>query len=121
PFFNQITALIDGAAEAVTPFLEALAPKLEASAQKVLGWSSLFTDSLSGIIEVFRSGDFDPTKWADGITEDSALVDWTFRIRDGFLAVKDAISGIDWGTITASTARIPAGSAGWCPFRRERW
>ena len=121
PFFNQITALIDGAAEAVTPFLEALAPKLEASAQKVLGWSSLFTDSLSGIIEVFRSGDFDPTKWADGITEDSALVDWTFRIRDGFLAVKDAISGIDWGTITGFIGPIVSGFSALVPVLAQAW
>lgn len=121
PFFNQITNLIDGAAEAVTPFLDAIAPKLEASAQKVLGWSSLFTESLGGIIEVFRSGDFDPSKWAEGIEEDSALVDWTFRIRDGFLAVRDAISNVNWGAITGFLGPIVSGFSALVPVLAQAW
>lgn len=62
------------------------------------------TDSFDGIKQVFATGDFDPTQWADGVTEDSPLVGFVFALRTGFEAVQpiitqvgDAFARIDWG------------------------
>ena len=121
PFFNQITALIDGAAEAVTPFLESIQPLLQAGAEKVLGYTSLFTESLGGILTVLREGDFDPSKWAEGVEEDHPLVNFTFNVRDGFLAVKDAIAQVPWGEISSFVAPIAAGFQALAPVLFEAW
>lgn len=91
PFFGQITALIDGAAKAVGPFLDALTPKMQAAANAALGYVSTFTESIGGILEVVRSGDFNPENWAAGVEEDSPLVGVAFAIRDAWLTASDVV------------------------------
>lgn len=113
PFFNEITALIDGAAETVTPFIESITPKLQAAATSVLGFVSTFTGSLGGILEVFRSGDFDPEKWADGISEDSPLVTVAFAIRDAWITVRD--------TMTPVLASVRDGIVAAIPYVQSLW
>src|SRR5699024_4330873 len=121
PFFGQITALIDGATEAVTPFLERIQPLFESAATKVLGYTGLFTDSLGGIIEVLRSGDFDPTKWAEGVEEDHPLVNFAFNVREGFLGIKDALAQIPWGEISTFLSPIVTGFQALAPVLLEAW
>ena len=121
PFFGQITALIDGATEAVTPFLESIQPLFESAATALLGYTGLFTDSLSGIIELVSSGDFDPSKWADGISEDSPLVNFVLTAREGFVGLKDAISNMPWGEITSFLGPIVDGFKALAPVLLEAW
>src|SRR5699024_987740 len=121
PFFGQITALIDGATEAVTPLLESIQPLFESAATALLGYTGLFTDSLSGIIELVSSGDFDPSKWADGISEDSPLVNFVLTAREGFVGLKDAISNMPWGEITSFLGPIVDGFKALAPVLLEAW
>ena len=121
PFFGQITSLIDGANEAVQPFLERIQPLFESAATKVLGYTGLFTESLGGIIEVLRSGDFDPTKWAEGVQEDHPLVNFAFNVREGFLGVKDALAQIPWGEISTFLSPIVTGFQALAPVLLEAW
>ena len=121
PFFGQITGLIDGATAAVEPFLERIQPLFESAATKVLGYTGLFTDSLGGIIEVLRSGDFDPTKWAEGVEEDHPLVNFAFNVREGFLGVKDALAQIPWGEISTFLSPIVTGFQALAPVLLEAW
>lgn len=121
PFFGQITALLDGATSAVQPFLERIQPLFEGAATKVLGYTGLFTESLGGIIEVLRSGDFDPTKWAEGVEEDHPLVNFAFNVREGFLGIKDALAQIPWGEISTFLSPIVSGFQALAPVLLEAW
>ena len=121
PIFGQITGLLDGATAAVEPFLERIQPLFESAATKVLGYTGLFTDSLGGIIEVLRSGDFDPTKWAEGVEEDHPLVNFAFNVREGFLGIKDALAQIPWGEISTFLSPIVTGFQALAPVLLEAW
>src|SRR5699024_6669735 len=121
PFFGQITALIDGATEAVTPFLERIQPLFESAATKVLGYTGLFTVSLGGIIAVLRSGDFDPSKWAEGIEEDHPLANFAFNVRVGTLGIKDALAQSPWGEISTFLSPIVTGFQALAPVLFEAW
>ena len=82
PFFTAITGAIDQATSAVGPMIERITPGLQAVAGAALETMTAVIGSIGGIVEVIRSGDFNPANWADGVEEDSPLVGFAFRVRD---------------------------------------
>lgn len=113
PFFSAITGVIDKATDAVGPFIESITPGMQAAAGAALDMVTTLTGSVSGIAEVFRSGDFDPSKWAEGITEDSPLVGAAFAIRDAWETVRDTMTPVVSAIRDAIVAVIP--------YARDLW
>lgn len=101
PFFGTITGVIDEATAAIGPMIERITPGMQAVAQTALDTLNMVVGSVGGIVEVFRSGDFDPSKWAEGVHEDSPLVTVAFAIRDAWVTVRDTMTPVlstirDW-------------------------
>jgi phage-related protein len=59
--------------------------------------------SISGALTILTKGDFDPKKFAPGITEDSPFVNALFTIREGAEAIGKTVGGVfssAWKTIS---------------------
>lgn len=70
--------------------MDTLGPAFEWVGEKATAAFTWIKDAASGLGDLFVNGDFTSTLGeALGISEDSAIVDWMFRIRDGAIDLKD--------------------------------
>lgn len=78
--------------------MDTLGPAFEWVGEKATAAFTWIKDAASGLWDLFVNGDFTSTLGeALGISEDSAIVDWMFRIRDGAIDLKDrAGEAFEW-------------------------
>lgn len=121
PFFSAVTGVIDQATSAIGPLIESITPGMQAAAGAALEWVTTLTDSVGGIGEVLASGNFDPSKWAEGVEEDSPLVALAFTVRDAWTAVSDLFGNIDWTAIGGFLTPLVDGFKDLGPALLDAW
>nr|WP_269213854.1 tape measure protein [Schaalia sp. lx-260] len=64
----------------ITSALSTLADKFTASFEKI-------KNIVTGVTEIFTSGDFNPASWGEGIEEDSPIIDFLFTVKENLNSI----------------------------------
>lgn len=96
--WERIKGFFASAWEAIRPVWDGIVDGAQWVWDKLGGFFEWIGVAWEGLTSLFGDGDFTGAmRDAFGVDEDSAIVDWLFRIRDGFIAVKDGVGvAIDW-------------------------
>ncbi|MFE7717484.1 tape measure protein [Nocardia rhizosphaerihabitans] len=69
-------------------------------------------DGIKGAFSILKNGDYLGADMTFGFEEDSGLVNFLFKVREGAIALKDAISNRDMSSLSEFWSSLQDGSAG---------
>lgn len=116
------------ALESISPIASAVFGLAGEGMGKLTDGLRTVSDSFGGIKTMITTGDFDPSQWAEGVSEDSPIVGFVAALRTGFEAVepvigavRDAFGRIDFGGIGTGLSPIVEGVAALAPALMDAW